>query len=111
MGVFLLKNYPPPSQVASMNMISLRIHDALTKWKSIVDSTPFSLFEETYQDIQSTRNPTTNDHILVESDPYNLPYWLDSPPYLDYLLYPLPSNESIMGVMFVDEMPWKDHHH
>ena len=49
---------------------------------------------------------------MVPSDPYQLPYWLDlSSPYLDDILQPIPSDESIMELMSLDEIPWKDHHH
>ena len=33
------------------------------------------------------------------------------PPSLDYLSHTLPTYESIMEVMSLDEMLWKDHHH
>ena len=48
----------------------------------------------------------------MASDPYHLPYWLDSPiPTLDYLSNTFPSDESIMEIMSVDEPVWEDHHH
>ena len=30
---------------------------------------------------------------------------------LDYISYTFPSDESIMEIMSLEEMPWKDHHH
>ena len=95
-----------------MNMISASRYDTLDNGKSILDSTSLSHFKEMYQAIQSTSHPTINDHLLVALDTYHLPYWLrTSPPSLDYLLRTLPSDESIMEVISLDEMPWKYHHH
>ena len=85
--------------------------NCLYKWKSLVDSTSLSHFEEMYQAIQSTSHPTINDHILVALETYHLPYWLETPPYIYYILHTLPSNETIMEVMSLDEIPWKHHHH
>ena len=49
---------------------------------------------------------------MVELDPYNLPYLLNPPyPYLYYILYLLPSDESIMEFMSLDERTWKYLHH
>ena len=47
----------------------------------------------------------------MASDPYHLPYWLDPPTSLDYILYTLPPDESIMELISLEEIPWKDHHH
>ena len=80
MGVFPLSNRPPASQTASINMISSTFID---KGKLIVDeSTSLTPFEEVYNTIQSTIGSSINDHFLVASDCYHLPYWLDNPPHL-----------------------------
>ena len=92
-----------------MNMISISVID---KGNSIVESTSMSPFEETYHVILTTSDSTINDHLSVASDPYHLSYWLEtSPSSLDYLSHTLPSDESIMEVMSLDEIPWKYHHH
>ena len=109
MGIFSLAN-TPSTQTVSVKMISSKNHDTSNKGKSIVDSTHLSHFEEIYQAIQSTNDPTINDHLLVASNPYHPPYWLTTPS-LDDLLQPLPSDESIMEVMYLDEMHWKDRNH
>ena len=112
MGLFPLNSHPFNSLAMSVNMISSSSYGNLYKGKSSVDSTSLSHFEETYQAIQSTSDPTINDNFLVESNPYHLPYWLDSlPPSLTYLFHTLPFDESIMEVMYLDEIPWKYHHH
>ena len=75
MGIFrLLSNPPPVLQSAFVNMISTSIID---KGNYIVEPTSMSLFEEIYHAIQTTSDPTINDHLLVASDPYHLPYWLE----------------------------------
>ena len=89
-------------------MISTSIID---KGKSIVESTSFNPFEEVYNAIQSTSDPTINDNLLVASYFYHLPYWLDNSPSLDYISHTLPTDESIMEVMSLEEIPWRDHHH
>ena len=78
-GFFPLSNPPPASQAATINMISTYIID---KDKSIVEFASLIPFEEVYNEIQSTSDPTINDHLLVASDFYHLPYWIDSPPNL-----------------------------
>ena len=110
MGVFPLSNPPPASQNASINMISTSHMD---KGNSIADeSTPLTPFEKFYNAIQSTCDPTINDHLLVASDFYHLPYWLENPsPYLYYLSHTLPMDESNMEVMSLEEMPWEDYPH
>ena len=62
--VFPLSNPPPPSYTASINMISSSIID---KGKSIVESASLTPFEEVYNAIQSTSDPTIIDHLLVAS--------------------------------------------
>ena len=78
MEVFPLSNPPPTSQNASINMISNTI---IEKVKSIVDkSASFNPFEEVYNAIQSISDPTINDHLLMASNHYHMPYCLDNPP-------------------------------
>ena len=84
----------------------------IDKGNYITDSTSMSPFEEIYHTIQTTSDPTNNYHLLAASDTYHLPYWIENlPSSLDYILHTLLSDESIMEVMSLDEMPWKYHHH
>ena len=99
MGVFSSSDPPPASQTASINMISTSHTD---KGKAIADeSTSFSPFEEVYNVIQDTSDSPTNDHLLVASDRYHMPYWLET----------LSTDESIIEFMSLDEIPWEDYHH
>ena len=80
MGFFPSSDPPPASQTASINMISTSHVD---KGKAIADeSTSFSPFEEIYNAIQATTNPPINDNLLVASDRYHMPYYLETPPHL-----------------------------
>ena len=112
MGVFPLTAPNPPPQVAMIEMISTII-EIPSKGISNKYMTSLILFEAIYHVIQSTYDDyTIDDNLLVASEPYSLPYWLDSPlPYLYYLLHIFPSDESIMYVMFLNESLWGDHHH
>ena len=47
----------------------------------------------------------------MASDRYHMPYWIETPPSIDYLSHTLPIDEYIMEVMSLEEMPWEDHHH
>ena len=82
------------------------------KGKAIADeSSSFYPFEEMYNAIQATNDPAINDHFLVASNHYHMPYWLKhSSPSLDYISHTLPTDESIMEVMSLDEIPWEDYH-
>ena len=72
MEVFPLSDPPPASQTASINMIYTSHTD---KGKSIPDeSTSFSPFEEIYNAIQATSDPTINDHLLLCLGHYQIPY-------------------------------------
>ena len=65
-----------------------------------------------YNIIQTLFDDHTNELHLVASDPYHLPYWLEtSLPALDYLSQTFPSDESIMEIMSMNEPAWEDHHH
>ena len=84
MGVFPSSDPPLASQTASINMIS---SSHIDKGKAIANkSTSFSPFEEMYNAIQATTDPTINDHLLVASDHYHMPYWLEPCPYL-YIIF------------------------
>ena len=92
-----------------MNMISTSIID---KGNSIAESTSMSPFEGIYHVIQTTSDPTINNHLSMASYPYNLPYCIENSTLsLDYLSHTLPIDESIMENMSLEEIPWRYHHH
>jgi len=67
---------------------------------------------KTYESIQSfSYHPESRDH-HVASDSYHQPFWLHTQDqFMDYLSLNLPSDESIMEAMNVEELPWWDIHH
>jgi len=73
---------------------------------------PLSSYERFYESIQTlSDSPEHLDHHAT-SDSYPSPYWLHKKDrFTDYLLLNLPSDESIMEAMSVDDLPWKDGHH
>ena len=75
-------------------MISTFIID---KGKYIVESASLSPFEEVYNAIESTSDPIINDHLVMASYFYHLPYWLDNPPIVCYLSHTLPMDESVIA--------------
>ena len=94
-----------------VNMIS-STNGGMSKGKYIVETPSLGPHESLYHAIQSTFDAYFDDQNLVTSDPYHLPYWLDSPlPTLDYLSQTFPLDESIMEVMSLDDYLWKDSHH
>ena len=68
--------------------------------------------EEMHNIIQTLSDDHTDNIHLVASDPYHLPYGLEtSLPILDYLSETFPLYESIMEIMSMNEPIWEDRHH
>ena len=108
MGVFPLA--PPSMEVEIVKMISTTGYSA--KGKKIVESSFLGPYEAIYDVVQSASDVQLDDHHMIASDPYHLPYWLEpSLPTLDYLTHTFSSDESIMEIMSMNESVWEDHHH
>ena len=77
------------------------------------DTMPLSLDEATYDAIQLVNHNSDCDDVhLITSDSFSLPSWLGSPlPSFDYLSKTFPSDKSIMEIMSLEDLPWKEHHH
>jgi hypothetical protein len=57
-------------------------------------------------------SPSLDDQHLLASNTYSLPSWLDSlSSTFDYILWIFPSDESIMEMLSIEEVPWDDNHH
>ena len=111
MGFFPSIASPPNTQISTVNMLSSTTCD-ISKGKAIVETPSLSPSKALYHCIQSASDAYIDEHHLVASYPYHLPYWLDSPLLtLNYLLNNFPSDESIMEIMSSDESLWEDHHH
>jgi hypothetical protein len=72
---------------------------------------PLTWAKETYSVIQFS-SPYFDDQHLVASNSYSLPSWLKSlPSFSYYLLQKQFSDESIMEMLSIEELPLGDHHH
>ena len=108
MGIF--PSTPPNMDTTTVHMIAS--FDCEPKGKKVVESTSLSSHEAMYDTIQTLFEDHTDDLHVVALDPYHLPYWLEpSLPVLDYLSETFPFDESIMGIMSIDESIWEDLHH
>ena len=86
MGFFISSSPPPTTQVSMVNMIFYASSD-MSKGKAIVETPSMSLPKALYDAIQFASHAYINDHHLVASDPYHMPYWLYSPlPTISYKL-------------------------
>jgi hypothetical protein len=75
---------------------------------ALCDTMPLSPAEASYDAIQSTSPSLDNQHLLA-SDTYSLPSWLDClSSTFDYILQIFPSDESIMEMLSIDEVPWDE---
>ena len=124
MGTFSITPLDPPQQNTMIHMISSlapQSHNTYNPWvvphssviSSLGESMPLSPIEDAYNAIQSTSNTLNSiDQDLVASNPYSLPSWLNSlPPSFYYLFETFPSNESIMVIKCLGELPWEYYHH
>ena len=76
------------------------------------DRMPLSPHEKWYESIQALSDTLEQRDHHVAADAYSLPCWLNEHDRSsDYLSLNLPSDESIMEAMSVDDLPWNDDHH
>jgi hypothetical protein len=72
---------------------------------------PFSPVKTSYVSIQST-SPSSNDQHLLAPDGSSMQSWLSSFPFaIDYIFPIFPSDESIMEMLSIAELPQDDNHH
>jgi hypothetical protein len=132
-GVGLLKDYslmgafptplpPTAHHIAVVNMISTMPYQSLEssdpwivpsplEFDVLGDTMPLSPAEAAYVAIQSTSPSLNNSHSLA-LDAYSVPSWLDSlSSVVDYISQIFPSDESIMEMLIIDDLPWDDNHH
>jgi hypothetical protein len=75
------------------------------------DTMPLSLAEASYLAIQSA-SPSLNTPHSLAPDAYSVPSWLDSlSSVIDYISQIFPSDESIIEMLSIDDLPWDDNHH
>jgi hypothetical protein len=132
-GVGLLKysilmgTFPTPlpltaHHIVAINMISTMPYQSLESsdpWivpsplelDVLSDTMPLSPAEATYVAIQSA-SPSSNTSHSLAPDAYSVPSWLDSlSSVIDYISHIFPSDESIMEMLSIDNLPWDDNHH
>jgi hypothetical protein len=122
MGTFP-KPLPPTTQhIVMINMISTMAYqyfESSDPWivpsplefNALGDVMPLSVVEDSYDAIQSASLSLDDQHLLA-SNTYSLPSWLDSLSFsFNYILLIFPSNESIMEMINIEEVPWDENHH
>jgi hypothetical protein len=122
MGTFP-RPLPPTSQhIAMINMISnmaYQSYESSDPWivptplefDALGDTMPLSHAKVAY-DANQPPSPSPDDQQLLVSTAYSLSSWLDSlSSTFDYILRIFPSNESIMEMLSIKEVPWDDNHH
>jgi hypothetical protein len=132
-GVGLLKDsslmvtFPTPlppttHHISTVDMISTVAYQSLEssdpwivpsplEFDALGDTMPPILAETSYVSIQST-SPSSYDQHLLAPDGYSMQSRLISlPSAIDYISPIFPSDESIMEMLSIDELPWDDNHH
>jgi hypothetical protein len=122
MGTFPTPLPPTVHHIVIVNMISTMPYQSLEssdpwivpsplEFDVLSDTMPLSLAEAAYVAIQST-SPSLNNPHLLEPDAYSVPSWLDSlSSAIDYISQIFPSDESIMEMLSIDDLPWDVNHH
>jgi hypothetical protein len=122
MGTFPTPLPPTTSHIAAVNMISTWPQQSLEssdpwivpsplEFDGLSDFMPLSPAEAAYVAIQST-SPSSNTSHALAIDTYSLPSWLNSlSSAVDYISHIFPSDESIMEMLSIDDLPWDDNHH
>ena len=122
MGTFPTPLPPTVHHVATVNMISTMPYQSLEssdpwivpsplEFDVLSDTMPLNPAEATYVAIQSASPSSDNTHLLAP-DACSMPSWLDSlSSAIDYISQIFPSDESIMEMLSIDDVPWDDNHH
>jgi hypothetical protein len=122
MGTFSTPLPPTVHHISSVNMILTMPYQSSESFDPWVvptplefdvlgDTMPPSPAEAAYIAIQST-SPSSNTSHSLAPDTYSMPSWLDSlSSVVDYISQIFPSDESIMEMLSIDDLPWDDNHH
>jgi hypothetical protein len=121
-GTFPTPLPPTTKHIAMVNMISTMAHQSFRssdpwivlsplEFDTLGDTMPLSPSEVEYDAIQYS-SPSLDDKNLLVSTTYSLLSWLDSlSSNFDYILHIFPSDESIMEMLSIEEVPWDENHH
>jgi hypothetical protein len=122
MGTFPTPLPPTTHHIATVDMISTTAYQSLEssdpwivlsplEFDALGDSVPLSSAETSYVSIQFA-SPSSDDQHLLAPDSYSMPSRLSSlSSAIDYISPIFPSNESIMEMLRIDELPRDDNHH
>jgi hypothetical protein len=122
MGTFPTPLPPTAHHIVVVNMISTMPYQSLEssdpwvvpsplEFDVLGDTMSLSPAEATYVTIQSA-SPSSNTSHSLAPDTYSVPSWLDSlSSVIDYISHIFPSDESIMEMLSIDDLPWDDNHH
>jgi hypothetical protein len=122
MGTFPTPLPPTAHHIAVVNMISTLPYQSLEssdpwivpsplEFDVLGDTIPLSPAKAAYVAIQSTSPSSNNSHSLAP-DTYSVPSWLDFlSSAIDYISHIFPSDESIMEMLNIDDLPLDDNHH
>jgi hypothetical protein len=122
MGTFPTPLPPTTPHIAAVNMISTLPYQSLEssdpwivpsplEFDGLSDTMPLSPAEAAYVAIQSA-SPSSNTSHSLAPDTYSVPSWLNSlSSVVDYISHIFPSDESIMEMLSIDDLPWDDNHH
>jgi hypothetical protein len=119
MGTFPTPLPPTSQHISTINMISTMAYQSYEssdpwvvpsplEFDALGDTIPLSPVEASYNAIQSA-SPSLDDQHLLASNTYSFPSWLDSlSSTFDYILWIFPSDESIMEMLSIEEVPWDE---
>jgi hypothetical protein len=122
MGTFPTPLPPTAHHIAPINMILTMVYQSLAssdpwivpsplEFDALGDTMPLRPYETSCVSIQYV-SPSSDDQHLLAPDTYSMPSWLNSlSSKIDYISQIFPSNESIMEMLSLDDVPWNDSHH
>jgi hypothetical protein len=122
MGTFPTPLPPATHHISIIDIISIAAYQSLESYDpwivpsplefdALGDTVPLSPTKKSYVSIQST-SPSSDDQHLLAPDNYLMPSWLSSlSSVIDYISPIFPSDEYIMEMLSIDELPRDDNHH
>jgi hypothetical protein len=122
MGTFPTPLPPIAHHISTVNMISTFPYQSLEssdpwivpsplEFDVLGDTMPLIPAEATYIAIQYS-SPSPNTSHSLAPDTYSVPSWLYSLSFVvNYISHIFPSDESIMEMLSIDDLPWDDNHH
>jgi hypothetical protein len=122
MGTFPTPLPPTTHHVVAINMILTTVYKSLEssdpwivpsplEFDALGDTMPLSPIETSYIAIQST-SPSSYDQHLLAPNSYSMPSWLNSlMSAFDYISQFFSSDEYIMEILSINDVPWDDFHY